>query len=742
MAADFLRLLDPSAERWTFQTFDDLIPKRSGLAKAPHLHFDAPAFEQLTALNARGAGVFVMVNTGDGVVHVGDDTCRTSDNVLRVRALFVDLDGAPLEPVFAAGLKPHIVVESSPGRWHCYWRVDDCPLEQFKPLQQKLAAKFGGDKIVNDLCRVLRLPGFVHMKGNPFRSRLLEEHCHDAPAYTVAEICEGLGVSIGVGGASRLPSVPDGGLNSELMTPRYQVPEYVGEGERNNAQLAYAGHLRGTGASQATIERAVLEFNKNRCQPPLPTEEALDLARRYARDDEPSEGAVTREVRETFNDASNADRFIRTVGGGLRFVSELGVWLIWNDGHWRRDSCNQIITVADNVARRIFNEARDIEDTSARVATSKWANASLQLPRLSAMVTLAQPAAAVGVNELDANPMLLGVLNGVVDLRTGAFREAQPADLITKLANVTFVPEATCPTWEAAINTWTGGDVELAGFLQRIAGYCLTGSTEEQVFFFLYGRGRNGKSVFVNVVRELMGANAMQSQPEVLMQQRGGNASGPTPEIARLAGVRMVAMVETEDGQRLAEARVKAFTGGDAISARMAYGVPFDFVPKAKLVLAGNHKPIIRGDDLGIWRRVVLVPFTVEIPEDQVDRRLPDKLRAEFPGILRWAIEGCQQWQERKSLAPPACVTREVAEYKSAMDILAAWIDEACTVGPRETWGARDAYHSFSQWATSGGYGAFSEVRFAQKMGDRGFAKSRTGKGAIYTGLGRRNSLL
>lgn len=732
MAAEFLRLLDPDAERWTFQTFDDSERKHPALAKVTHDAAGESTFARLADLNGQAAGVFVTVNETDF-------QGRKTGNIVRVRALFVDLDGAPLAPVLAAGLKPHIVVESSPGKWHCYWRVDDCPPDQFKVLQQKLAAKFGGDGSVCDLPRVMRLPGFVHLKGEPFATRLLEEHCYDAPAYQLGDVVGMLGA--GVGRASTLPSVPAEGLNSELMTPRYQVPEHVGEGGRNSAILAHVGHMRGTGASQATIERAALEFNANRCHPPLPTEEVLGLARRYTRDDEPSEGAVTREAGETRNDAGNADRLIRAFGDRLRFVPGLGAWLIWNKGHWRRDGRNQIIKVAEIVAKRIFNEARETEDTSARVATSKWANSSLGFQHLKAMVALAQPAAAIDINDLDADPMLLGVSNGVVDLRTGAFREAQPVDLITKLANVTFDPEATCPQWEAAINTWTGGDVELAKFLQRIAGYCLTGSTEEQVFFFLYGRGRNGKSVFVNVLRELMGANAMQSQPEILMQQRASNASGPTPEIARLAGVRMVAMVETEDGKWLAEARVKAFTGGDAISARMPHGVPFDFVPKAKLVLAGNHKPIIRGDDLGIWRRVVLVPFTVEIPEDQVDRQLADKLRAEFPGILRWAIEGCQQWQQRKSLAPPARVKREVAEYKSAMDILAAWIDEACTVGPRETWGARDAYHSFSQWATSGGYGAFSEVRFAQKMGDRGFSKSRTNKGAVYGGVGRRNAL-
>ena len=345
----------------------------------------------------------------------------------------------------------------------------------------------------------------------------------------------------------------------------------------------------------------------------------------------------TPDIAQTLNDTSNAERFVRACGERLRYVVELRIWLIWHEGHWRYDRKGQIVELAKRVATRMFSDAGELATAADRNALFKWANASLQLPRLEAMVKLAQAPLAVSVSELDADPWLLGVKNGVVELRTGTFRQSRPEDLITKIANVEYVAGATCPTWEAMLDGCMGGNRQLADFIQRAAGYTLTGSTGEQVFFFAYGVGANGKSTVINALREIMGGHGLQSQPEVIMAQRNTNPSGPTPELARLAGVRMVAMVETEDGQRLHESRVKQMSGGDAMTARVLHGEPFDFVPKFKLWLAGNHQPVIRGDDHGIWRRIVLIPFLVTIPPEKRDRMLAEKLRDEYPGGVELA---------------------------------------------------------------------------------------------------------
>ena len=450
---------------------------------------------------------------------------------------------------------------------------------------------------------------------------------------------------------------------------------------------------------------------------------------------------VSCRVSETLNDAANAARLVAAFGERLRYVSELRCWLVWWGGHWRFDKKGQIIEVAQRSAKAIFTEAANAENPLDRNALSRWANSSLQLSRLEAMVRLAQSSLAVSVTELDADPMLLGVKNGVIDLRTGHFRAAKPEDLITRIAGVEYDPAATCPVWDAMLDGCMGHDKSLVGLLQRASGYSLTGNTDEQVFFFLHGPGANGKTTFVNVLRELLGGHGLQSQPETIMAHRSTNPSGPTPEIARLAGARFVAMVETEDGQRLAEARIKQMTGGDAMTARVLQGAPFDFVPIFKLWLAGNHRPVIRGDDGGIWRRIVLIPFACIIPPEKRDRNLPSKLRREYPGILNWAITGCLLWQ-KQGLALPDAIAREVSAYKSAMDLLAQWLDERCAVAPANSWGARAAYQNHTAWLKEGGHHPITEVRFSERMIERGFSKSRTKLGAFYSGIAPRQGVL
>lgn len=440
-------------------------------------------------------------------------------------------------------------------------------------------------------------------------------------------------------------------------------------------------------------------------------------------------------IRETLNDAGNADRLLAAYGGHLRYVFERRTWLIWRQGHWHFDHRGAILEIAKAVARGIYQEAACCEDRDTSNALSKWANGSLQLPRLEAMEALSRPTLATLVTELDADPWILGVKNGLVNLRSGQFRAAQPEDLITRRANVEFDSSAICPIWQATIASITGGDRDLADFLQRAMGYSLTGDSREQVFFFAWGNGANGKTTVINVLREILADYAVNIQPEVLMFHRNTNSGTPTPEIARLAGARFVSAVETEDGQRLAESRMKQLTGCDAYTARFLHGTPFDFVPIFKLWIAGNHKPNIQGDDYGVWRRIVLVPFSIQIPEAQQDKGLPDKLRSEYPGVLNWLIEGCLAWQ-RHGLNPPASVRQEVELYKSEMDLVEQWLEERCNLDPTAENPARPLYRDFRQRLLDGGHTfVMTETKFFRKLQARGFEKRATNKGARYRGL-------
>lgn len=530
---------------------------------------------------------------------------------------------------------------------------------------------------------------------------------------------------------------------------RFAWPEKPLEdgGGRELNMLRFAHSLRGQGYPQAEIEAECLKARTERYAPGCELTEAavLDRARRGMKSTEEENNdpqvksrAITEvllsDIGECLNDAGNSDRFVMAWGENVRYVPELKAWLLWREGHWRFDHTGAIIDMAKVIARSLYTEAANTKNQATRGSIARWANSSLQITRLKAMIELAQPALAVSVTRLDADPWLLGVQNGAVNLRTGEFREAEQGDLITKLANVSYDPDATCTNWAVFLQSCMAGNKDLMDLLQLAGGYSLTGLTSEQVFFFLYGTGANGKSTFVNALREIMGANGMQSQSETIMAQRTVSASGPTPEIARLAGVRFVAMVETEDGQRLAESRLKQLTGGDAMTARILHGNQFDFVPVLKLWLSGNHKPVIRGDDLGIWRRIVLIPFEVAVAAEQRDKKLASKLRAEYPGILNWLIRGCLNWQKTGLLIPPE-VSKQVDQYKSSMDLLGQWLTDRCVNNPQEKYQARAAYESFARWCKEGGHLPISEVRFSQKMAERSHKHETTRGGKFYIGL-------
>ena len=298
---------------------------------------------------------------------------------------------------------------------------------------------------------------------------------------------------------------------------------------------------------------------------------------------------------------------------------------------------------------------------------------------IAAMVSLArsEPGVSVGVSELDTDPWLFNVQNGTLDLRTGELQEHCRDDLITKLAPVMFDPAAECPLWDTFLQEIFDGDEELIGYTQRLAGYNLSGSTREHVLVFLYGVGANGKSTFIETQLALMGPDyAIKAAPDLLMAKQG--ESHPT-ERADLFGKRFVATVETEAGKRLAESLVKELTGGDRIRARRMREDFWEFTPTHHVWLAGNHKPAVYGTDHGLWRRLKLIPFKVKFPDKQQDKELSEKLKAELPGILNWALAGCLDWQ-KNGMQEPESVRAATEEYAQENDVVGEFIDAFCEV--------------------------------------------------------------
>jgi putative DNA primase/helicase len=333
---------------------------------------------------------------------------------------------------------------------------------------------------------------------------------------------------------------------------------------------------------------------------------------------------------------------------------------------------------------------------------------------------------------LDADPWLLNVANGTIDLRTGELRAHRREDLLTRLAPVEYDPDAQAPCWAAFLERIFAGDGELIGFLRRAVGYSLTGQTGEQVFFILHGTGANGKSTLLEALGAMLGDYGAKTPTETLLIKR---SAGISNDVARLRGARLVTAVEAEDGQRLAESLVKQLTGGDTITARFLYQEAFEFAPTFKLWLATNHKPTIRGTDYAIWRRIRLIPFAVTIPEKEQDRTLPDKLKAELPGILAWAVRGCLEWQ-REGLGLPEAVKAATAAYQVEQDTLAAWLDACCILSPTATARAGQLYKNYRAWAEENGERPMTGHKFGRTLTERGFDKYKDRAGWAYVGLG------
>lgn len=376
----------------------------------------------------------------------------------------------------------------------------------------------------------------------------------------------------------------------------------------------------------------------------------------------------TERRRFMMTDTGNAERLVARHGDGIRYVPAWDRWIVWNDTRWVEDKkALRVRALAKDTIRHIYVEARETSG-DAREELAKHAKRSESARGLASMVDVAraESGVAVSVDRLNADPWLLNVSNGCIDLRTGRLREHRRDDLLTKLVPIAYDPEARCNRWEAFLDQILSHNRALIQFLQRAVGYSLTGMTSEQCLFFLYGSGSNGKSTFLELLRDVLGEYSTQADFTTFLEKKG---DGPRNDIARLYGARAVTSSEVGEGKRLNESLVKTLTGGDVVAARYLYAETFEFAPQFKLWLGANHRPIIRGTDYAIWRRIRLIPFTVQIPDDQQDKGLKAALRAELPGVLAWAVAGCLLWQQY-GLGAPLEVTHATDQYRRESDTL------------------------------------------------------------------------
>lgn len=441
----------------------------------------------------------------------------------------------------------------------------------------------------------------------------------------------------------------------------------------------------------------------------------------------------------SYDDTGNAERYLDLFGSFTKYSYVNKCWYFYNGKNWEQDNIgavrkwvDQTIEIFKNEPVSIPKDATEDEEKAYIEAKEKHLRRSRNNAGKEAMTRELKHQVAILPEEFDSDDMLFNAQNGYLDLSNGILYEHDISKMFTRISNAEYTDKSDCPRWKLFLEQIFDNNTELIRYIQKAVGYSMSASIREQVMFILFGNGRNGKSVFLDIISEIMGSYAMGMQASSLMVKQGGS-SGHNEDIARLNGARLVTSSEPNEGVRMDEGLIKQLTGGDKVSASYKGGHMFDYKPKYKIWLATNHKPIIRGNDDGIWRRLPLIPFTVQIPLDKVDKNLKEKLMRELPGIFNWAVEGCLMWQ-REGLNPPADIQKATMEYRKEMDIIGAFIDECCETGPGYSIGATDLFKAYDKWARDMNEHPFSQTQFGKKAADR-FEKSKSKGKVVYRGI-------
>lgn len=442
-------------------------------------------------------------------------------------------------------------------------------------------------------------------------------------------------------------------------------------------------------------------------------------------------------------DKANAIRIRDHLGNDLLYVTGMG-WALWNGTRWDTRGLPAQGYVTQHLDHIVRADAVRLAKHEQMQATPKefqraghlfkFAKHAGDLMGIRRAMALAEPMLAVSANELDKDPWMLGCNNGTIDLRTGQLRPPDRDQLITKSTRVDYDPGATCPTWDAFLQRIFRGRPEILPFLQRLAGFWLTGLTDPQYLVVLYGTGSNGKTTMVKTLAAAMGDYAGPASPDLLMAKHG--SEHPTG-MADLQGLRFVYAVESGEGGRLNEERVKALTGSDTIKARRMREDFFSFEPSHKLAMLTNHKPLIRGRDEGIWRRVKLVPYLERITGNEVDPSLVTRLAAEYPGILRWMVEGARMFHEDGGrLTPPESVDDATNAYRTESDVLGAFVSEECLLDEKASALTSELYLVYTSWCDDNGERPMSKKALGLRLQEMGFDRGQDRRGArMWKGL-------
>jgi putative DNA primase/helicase len=781
----FLNELDPRADAtFNVETFTDL-PKGEAKPKPDRLCTRranlslarvAEAIPELEELNSAGAAVFIAVNQFEGQ--------RSKSNITRVRGVHADMDGVAPDKLDAIRerLRPTIEVQSSsPGNCHFYWLLNDgeeIDVTTAEAINRALV-ELGADKAAVDVSRLLRLPGFRHMKYRDGRlgemTDQLDANCPmvkvvaGGPRYDTVILTRALLPKVQPDCPARAmvtsaaPSAP-ANLNTAKQAlvretvarmsaehPSLWKAEYSVMGARrgggfyesqSDADFAMAGYIAKDLASKVSsieeLEAIALEVMGQSGLAMRPKWQE----RAYYRERTITRACADIEIKPLIDwgvpgDVRNARGFANIWRDRLLFVHGRGIWYIWRKDRWQPCEQAEPIEAAKVVARTMLELASQElgkDPDRGRRLVNEAAKAHME-PRLAAMLKLAQsePGMSVKQSSLDADPLLLGVRNGVVDLRMSFFFSNKPGLYITRTCDADFVRDAECPLWLKALDEIFEADPGTIASFQMLLGYTLTGLSSEEIIIFCVGFGANGKSILGNVTAAILGSYG-KTAPSTMLAARRNDDHSARGDLAMLDGVRLVSINELPGGMQLDEQVVKQLAGREAISARFLHKEFFSFVPRFTPWVRTNHKPIIKGDDDGIWRRIIVLPFRRKFEEHERDPRLEEKLLSERDGILRWMIEGARLYLQG-GLKLSKNINQEQAKYRKESDLLGEFLEVKTIQDTEDRVEQRRLFSSWEAWCRNNGLYSGSKKAFTQRLNERGYASIKSNSDYYYAGL-------
>jgi putative DNA primase/helicase len=530
---------------------------------------------------------------------------------------------------------------------------------------------------------------------------------------------------------ARRPSGSNGAYGQKALDEECANVRSAPEGARNDTlnratfslgQLVASGHL-----DQAEVERALkaaaLDAGLEPAEIDKTIASGLAAGMQHPRIDRPAAAAAQTLIDQpigTFledTDVANARRLVTIGQGKIVFARGIG-WLGWTGTYWAEGD-REVVKLATSLSSVILREAADAPSQSEeRDRLTKWAKKTEAKERIKAAIELARPHVEIPLADLDANVWLLNVQNGTIDLRTSQLLPHNPADLITKIAPVTFDPEATCPKWDAFLARVLPHS-PLRDYAQRFCGYCLTGSVEEQVFHFLYGGGSNGKTTFLDILKRVLGPYVATAPADLLTAAQGERHA---TELMTVRGARLVICAEPEEGRHWATERLKLLTGEESISARRMRQDFVQFANTAKLAVMANHRPAVRSHSDAFWRRMRVLPFVVTIPKAERLPKFKDHLATEASGILNWILDGLAAWRHHGLGSSPEVETA-VQNYRASTDNVLLFIQEFCELGPSFSVQPGALHTAYCSWCGASGEAPAHAKAFKNRLVDQGFER-------------------